>query len=634
VLALLREGCSNREIAERLGISHAGAAYHVKEILSKLHVKSRHEAAAWPLEAVRVRRRVPFPAGLAAAAGRLAASASARTLGIGALAAAVVALGLLAVGVIEMDRRVGEPDTAVQATATPEGEPVDSPFQPATSHRFTSRILDADEPLDEEHGIALIDLSSGRAEHWAVDNDDSGFMTYATSPNHRWLAASGVGGPATGGVGVIADRETGNQFTYNPSPWPLAAGPTNDGLVLLKKRDSGGEYRLVDLAQDPTGVGRVIQSHRPNDVYAGDGAILFAQGQRALIDGELFDLTTGQSLAQVWPPDGVIEIGLVPLANGGVVAVVFIGTHNQPAMLVVRLDANGAVLARTQFAVGEGRAEGYGSSPKADAVRVSPDGRWIAWQATLQGSIPFYSFWPAVVVADLSTGQEAFRVVRSSIREFAAQDAWLADSSGLILETPEGSALLRVGGSGSLTALPFESAPAPAHHDPGLVLHHGRLVRLDGTPVGPLSASGEWQMSDPLDGANLSPSGREARLIKVMPPGRDGQLYVLRKGDLPSLLQRQPFSDNLRVRVSAGGDGLNLRQAPSTDASILATLPDDAPASVTLAGVEAVGVETSSVPDRLGAGEYDSRKVPWWIHIQADAGQSGWVRAEFLTWAP
>ncbi len=47
VLALLREGLSNDEIAQRLGISLAGAKYHVSEILGKLGVASRLDAARW-----------------------------------------------------------------------------------------------------------------------------------------------------------------------------------------------------------------------------------------------------------------------------------------------------------------------------------------------------------------------------------------------------------------------------------------------------------------------------------------------------------------------------------------------------------------------------------------------------------
>src|SRR5918994_2786382 len=47
VLAYLRDGLTNAEIAVRLGISPDGVKYHVSEILSKLGVSSRKEAAAW-----------------------------------------------------------------------------------------------------------------------------------------------------------------------------------------------------------------------------------------------------------------------------------------------------------------------------------------------------------------------------------------------------------------------------------------------------------------------------------------------------------------------------------------------------------------------------------------------------------
>ncbi len=47
VLDLVRDGLSNEEIAGRLGISVDGVKYHVSEILSKLGLENRHDAARW-----------------------------------------------------------------------------------------------------------------------------------------------------------------------------------------------------------------------------------------------------------------------------------------------------------------------------------------------------------------------------------------------------------------------------------------------------------------------------------------------------------------------------------------------------------------------------------------------------------
>jgi DNA-binding CsgD family transcriptional regulator len=47
VLSLLRERLTNEQIAERLGITVRAARFHVSEILSKLNVSTRGEAAAW-----------------------------------------------------------------------------------------------------------------------------------------------------------------------------------------------------------------------------------------------------------------------------------------------------------------------------------------------------------------------------------------------------------------------------------------------------------------------------------------------------------------------------------------------------------------------------------------------------------
>ncbi|HXH21824.1 MAG TPA: LuxR C-terminal-related transcriptional regulator [Dehalococcoidia bacterium] len=50
VLELLRQGLTNEQIARRLGLTLDGAKYHVSEIITKLGVSSREQAAAWTPE--------------------------------------------------------------------------------------------------------------------------------------------------------------------------------------------------------------------------------------------------------------------------------------------------------------------------------------------------------------------------------------------------------------------------------------------------------------------------------------------------------------------------------------------------------------------------------------------------------
>jgi DNA-binding CsgD family transcriptional regulator len=54
VLALLREGLTNKQIGARLGISERGAKYHVSEILSKLGLNSREDFGSWRGEPLRL----------------------------------------------------------------------------------------------------------------------------------------------------------------------------------------------------------------------------------------------------------------------------------------------------------------------------------------------------------------------------------------------------------------------------------------------------------------------------------------------------------------------------------------------------------------------------------------------------
>ena len=95
VLSLIRDGLTNELIAERIGVTIHAARYHVSQILSKLGVTTRDEAAAWQSESERAGGRW-----LRALQVGLALSA----------AAVIVALGVLAWGVLrgsDSDARSG-----------------------------------------------------------------------------------------------------------------------------------------------------------------------------------------------------------------------------------------------------------------------------------------------------------------------------------------------------------------------------------------------------------------------------------------------------------------------------------------------------------------------------------------------
>ncbi len=139
VLALLRDGRSNDEIAQRLDISLAGAKYHVSEILGKLGVASREEAAAWQP------RERPWWAAVATPLGALRRAASASRLSVvGAAVAATVigaGLGLLVWGLVRTGGGggAGEDSPAVGAASPP----MQAPSEPTTPLVLGSGILGA-----------------------------------------------------------------------------------------------------------------------------------------------------------------------------------------------------------------------------------------------------------------------------------------------------------------------------------------------------------------------------------------------------------------------------------------------------------------------------------------------------------
>ena len=112
VYELLRDGLTNPQIAEALGISLDGAKYHVSQILMKLEVGSREEAASLAPE-----RRVLGLGPMGAALQKLSLGGVMKTTTVAVLFGAIVIVALIAVGVFVTQTRS---ENGEEAVATPE----------------------------------------------------------------------------------------------------------------------------------------------------------------------------------------------------------------------------------------------------------------------------------------------------------------------------------------------------------------------------------------------------------------------------------------------------------------------------------------------------------------------------------
>jgi DNA-binding CsgD family transcriptional regulator len=123
VLDLLRQGLTNEEIARRLGISLDGAKYHVADILRRLQVDSRYEAAEWQPE----QARRPWYAALAPLGlfGKFKANVIAQVAGAAVIIGGAAGVALLVWGVIRSNsdaepvRELPDADRFVATTDVP-----------------------------------------------------------------------------------------------------------------------------------------------------------------------------------------------------------------------------------------------------------------------------------------------------------------------------------------------------------------------------------------------------------------------------------------------------------------------------------------------------------------------------------
>jgi DNA-binding CsgD family transcriptional regulator len=171
VLDLLVKGRTNAEIAEALGVTLDGAEYHLREILSKLGVESREEAAEY-WRAYRGLDRRLGRAFRALAAGSLAkwAAAGAGVTGV-AGGSLLVAMAVLGDGHEDPGRAVGAsrtPTAAALASPTPAaaaGAPT-SPASPTTAPGAPGTVASTVQVIDARTGVATTLYQSAAERAW------------------------------------------------------------------------------------------------------------------------------------------------------------------------------------------------------------------------------------------------------------------------------------------------------------------------------------------------------------------------------------------------------------------------------------------------------------------------------------
>lgn len=291
VLSLIREGYTNEQIAARLGIEFETAKTHVAQIIAKLGVETREEAAVW-------REGRATWRWIAAIAGA-------------SVVAAVVAGIALALSVSQS----GDGEDDLQALAA-SPQPTPSPVGPILgSARFIRELLDAPVPATRDGPQPPTEPSLATSV-WVARSDGSdaqeiwvGQRPVWSRTGHRlaFLAKSGQ-------EGVVTVREEDGTLTVIDNgcvPGSNITWSWDDSLLAFCQPLPGGTHYVAartDGAGTTTITSRGGASLSPTDFRTIVGEIgILESGSGPVV----YDLVTGEALTKLesgssarWSPDG------------------------------------------------------------------------------------------------------------------------------------------------------------------------------------------------------------------------------------------------------------------------------------------------------------------------------------------
>jgi DNA-binding CsgD family transcriptional regulator len=243
VLALLRDGLTNEQIAERLNVTRHAVRYHVSGILSKLGVSSREEAAAWQPEKAK-----PMWAGALAFAlwplKHLPLGVAARATVAAAAIATAGGIGVLAWGLVVTNR--DDNDGQAELTPTPAFiafvETMSWSQVPTAVNQETDRVMAAvkagtlPEEMSCSLGTSTSDTSPGHflTELVVACGFDTDHASFVFETRRSWNSDQPPPGTAPPGLRdelremvdfIVAGRLDSGQTAilwYNPKAWDVA----------------------------------------------------------------------------------------------------------------------------------------------------------------------------------------------------------------------------------------------------------------------------------------------------------------------------------------------------------------------------------------------------------------------------
>ncbi len=292
VLALLRDGLSNDEIAPQLGISLAGVKYHVSEILAKLNVPDRAAAARW--QPARVAGRGFFLAPLAV----LRRLHFGLAVGGVIVAAALAGVGLLAWEVVASSGAGDIGGTAPWVIGAAPASKQPSVFLFDLAHRraeqlsMTDAVTNARWVKPGRTWVALLDANTQEIVYEVYDTGGSRVWTVPPDLTRAIV-------PAPGGDAVLIER-TDNQYLVANIPTGKA-GTFLAGAIDLAFSPNGTRAAYTTLGgSDKDNVNhdwRTIYVADKTDLTGFTGGAMAIQSQRET-DGAI-DLAPDP-----WSPDG------------------------------------------------------------------------------------------------------------------------------------------------------------------------------------------------------------------------------------------------------------------------------------------------------------------------------------------